>query len=187
MSKRGSGSSARAGSGSEFDDNGYYVYRDKDGYYDTAPDKNFEKRLQKYADSWTENEKLDGKDLQIVGTPKQVAYAQDIVKNFFGQFDKREKSLLRSAQQKTDPKTGIEYETGLRKAWFDSSRVARQTKTWSYNMLKGRPIQAKKIIEQKDTTFRMDNRVYSLGPNGYDFSSRVKDLMKKYEKSHKAP
>lgn len=180
MSKRGSGSSARAGSESKMDENGYYVYRDKDGYFDDAPDKNFEKRLQKYADNWAENVKLDGKDLQIVGTPKQIAYAQDIVEKFFGQFDKKEKSLLKSAQKKDD-------EVGQRKAWFDSSRVARETKTWSYNMLKGRPIQAKNIIEQKNTTFKMDGGRYDRNTNSYDFSSRVNDLMGKYKKSHKAP
>lgn len=180
MSKRGSGSSARAGGGSKFDDNGYYVYRDKDGYFDDAPDKIFEKRLQKYSENWTENVNFDGKDLQIVGTPKQVAYAQDIVKNFFGQFDKKEKSLLKAAQKK-------ENEVGQRKAWFDNSRVARETKTWSYNMLKGRPIQAKNIIEQKNTTFKMDGGHYDSGSNSYDFSSRVNDLMGKYKKSHKAP
>ena len=141
MSKRGSGSSARASSGSKFDENGYYIY-------DDTPDKSFEKRLQKYVDNWTENVHLDGKDLQIVGTPRQVSYAQTIVENFFEQFDKDERSYLRLAQNKKDL-MGKKKGVGERKLDFDNSRVTRETKKWAYDMLKGRPIQAKNIIEKK--------------------------------------
>lgn len=177
MSKRGSGSSARAGGGSKFDENGYYVY-------DDTPDKSFEKRLQKYADNWTENVQLDGKDLQIVGTPRQVSYAQTIVTNFFEQFDKMEKNELRLAQSKKSPITGEKKGVGERKRVFDDSRVTRETKKWAYDMLKGRPIQAKNIIEKKNTLFPT-SYYRDVGP--FDYSDRMNELKEQYRKKHKAP
>lgn len=171
-------SSAKAGGGSKFDENGYYVY-------DDAPDKSFEKRLQKYVDNWTENVQLDGKDLQIVGTPRQVSYAQTIVANFFEQFDKEEKLELRIARSKksliiADEKIGV----GERKRMFDASRVTRATKTWAYDMLKGRPIQAKNIIEKKNTLFPTS---YYRDVGAFDYLSRLDELRGQYRKKHKAP
>lgn len=170
-------SSAKAGGGSKFDENGYYIY-------DDAPDKSFEKRLQKYADNWTENVQLDGKDLQIVGTPRQVSYAQTIVANFFEQFDKEEKLELQIARSKksliADEKIGV----GERKRMFDASRVTRATKTWAYDMLKGRPIQAKNIIEKKTTLFPTS---YYRDVGAFDYLSRLDELRGQYRKKHKAP
>lgn len=183
VSKRGSGSSAKAGGTKKyektaFNSEGRYIVEDEDGDWIKTPDPYFEARLKKYSDSWTENERTDGSDLQITGTPRQIAYARDIIKKYFDQFDKKEKFGLKIAKDKS-------LDVGERKHAFDNSVEVRGAKMWHYNALKGGEIKASAVIKKRDIVFpitrivREDNGAYTY------INDNVSKIMRQYRKHKK--